>query len=342
MSVTTIYDVAKRAKVSTAAVSAVMNKKNGQVSPETRQRILDVVRELDYRPNRAARQLKTGKSGTIAVVSERVVDRGYSSPVLSQLISGIGDCAADGGLYVLLAPSGRKQDFAEMVMNMSSHGVDGAVVVGPLVISAIISAIENCGVPVVCIDSYTGFMKASTVDIDNYAGMKLGVEHLLSQGHRRITYFGHNPIFQCFTDRVRAFCDVVQASGLPLDHIGVRIVVTEYLGASVEETLGSSDPPTAVVCENLHFGEEAWEAITNRGLRVPEDVAMLVFDGLTDGHPGAELVSYVRPDPYEQGMVAAATLRKLIAGQLAPPLNVRLAPKVVLVPCPPRELARLG
>ncbi|MCE5200134.1 MAG: LacI family DNA-binding transcriptional regulator [Armatimonadota bacterium] len=326
---TTIYDVAARAGVSPSSVSAVINGKTKQVSAATRRRVLESIEALGYRPNRVARQLITGRFDTIAVCHERGVRKIFS--IEHEFIAGIGDSAGDDGFSVLITPAVPNVDFSHEIGSLSSRGVDGAVIIGPIPLKKqVTSLIEDCGVPVVCMDSYPAFSKTSTVDRDNVASMKPEIQNLISQGHSRIIYVGPPPVYQCFADRMQAFCEVMQDNDLPVDENAVRIVDCERASSLFMEILSRDVRPTAIVCADVPHGIAAWESAKSMGMRIPEDISLLAGEALPLNHPSSREVKQITTPRYEIGKTAVDVLKKIIAGELTPPVTIRLASETIL------------
>ncbi|MHB9035536.1 MAG: LacI family DNA-binding transcriptional regulator [Armatimonadota bacterium] len=329
----TIYDVAAHAGVSPSSVSAVINGKTKQVSDTTRSRVLESIDILGYRPNRVARQLITGRFDTIALCHERGIRKIFSMD--HEFIAGVGDSAGDDGFSVLLTPAVPNMDFGHEIRNLSSRGVDGAVIIGPTPLKKqVISVIEDCGVPVVCMDSYPAFSNTSTVDRDNVASMKTGIQHLISQGHSRMIYVSPPPVYQCFVDRMRAFCETMQDNDLPVDENAVRILDIQRAPSLFLEILSKSIRPTAIVCADILLGIAAWDAIENAGMRIPEDISLLAGEALPLDHPSSKKVNQIRTPQYEIGKAAADVLKKIIAGELTPPVTIRLPAETILLPSP--------
>lgn len=329
----TIYDVAAQAGVSLSSVSAVLNNRKNKVGAETKRRILDAVRDLDYRPSRVAQQLATGRSNTIALTFRRQPPQGASYYSISGVLAGAVDAAAAMGMYILISPADPREAFADIVTDLPSHGIDGAVIVGPVIIrDENISAIDNCSVPVVCIDSYPGFRKASTVDIDNYETIRRAVSHFVSLGHTRIAYVGHPPVLQCFADRQRAFFEVMDEYGLSVAGRVINVRLPEEAQDGLLGVFKMEQRPTAVVCDEASFGIDVWEGLTKLGLRVPDDVSLFIFDGLPAEHPGHKLVSHYVLSPYMQGKVATETIRRILLGEVEPPVHLKVSLDLALVP----------
>lgn len=332
----TIYDVAKAVGLSHTAVSAVLNNKPSRVSTASRQRIVEAAERLGYRTNRAAQQLATGKFNTIALCFESAWDGLFLHPTVSRLVAGVGLSASENGLFLLFAPSAPQIRFEHTIENLPMHGVDGAIVVGS-VPPAAIPAIDRCQIPLVCIDSYTGYAAASTVDQDNRAGMRVGAAHLLANGHRSFAYLTHRLDIQCFVDRLDGFRDAVTEAGVQLDDETVEIVNLGTVRETLDRILDRPQPPTAIVAGEEMITELVLDGLTERGLRIPQDISVLGIDDGTHPHALLDSISAIRSIGYEMGKAAGRLLKEVIDGEHPKPVAIRLEPDVFLRPCPVRR-----
>ncbi len=341
---TTIYDVAKRAGVSHTTVSAVFNDRTGEVSEETRRRVLEAARELGYRPSRVARQLATGRSNIIAVCFEQTAADAFSSPNSGRLVAAIGDVAGQSGQYLLFAPTARRGTLQDLIDDLAFMGVDGAVIIGAIELKkSTLEAIDRCPVPIVCVDSYPGFQHASTVDVDSVEAVRKGVEHLLHCGHRHIAYFGPPPVFQCHLDRLRGFHDAARGAAETGAEFETHTVTSSTLKDALRQCLVRPARPTALVCDRWDFGVAAWDTVREIGLQVPDDISMLLIDALPgEEHPGHAVVNSIQPTPVEMGRQAMAVLSDILKGKLTSPVNIRLPAKLTLHPSPAPPVLRLA
>jgi DNA-binding LacI/PurR family transcriptional regulator len=340
----TIYDVAKKAGVSHTTVSAVFNDRSGEVSEATRRRVLEAARELGYRPSRVARQLATGRSNIIAVCFEQAPAAAFSSPNYGRLVASIGDAAAQSGQYLLFAPTSGRGSLQELIQELAVIGVDGAVIIGAIELRrSTLEAIDRCPVPVVCVDSYSGFRHASTVDMDSVAAVRTGVDHLIAHGHRRIAFFGPPPVFQCHLDRLRGFHEAAQGAAESGAQFETHTVTDAQIRPALKECLARPGRPTALVCDRWDFGLAAWDTVAETGLRVPDDVSLLLIDALPgEDHPGQGVVNSIEPTPAEMGRQAVAVLEDILQGKVTSPVNIRLPARVTLHPSPAPPVLRLA
>lgn len=320
----TVYDVAKLVGVSHSAASAVLNGKPIHVSEATRQRILDGAKTLGYRPNRAAQQLSTGRFDTIAVCFERSSPDFFLNPVANQLIAGIGHSALENDLSLLLKPLKVNEIFSQTIGGLSLHGVDGGIVIGPIPLSnKPVSAIDSCTLPLVCIESHPRLESASTVDTDNFSGMKIGVEHLIANGHKKMAYIGPAPRFQCMLDRIGGFYEAVGDADLSLSEQSTCVASLEEIPAVMHQLVEKTDRPTALICAGRDTGLAALDEVMRLGLSLPKDLAVLVYDDISE-HPLSKSTSFIRNNFQKVGAAAGDLLKKLINGECSGPVSIRL------------------
>lgn len=324
---TTINDVAQHVGVSACTVSKVLNDKPVRVSNETRQRILDAAKSLNYMANRAAQQLKTGRFNTIALCLERHTAGFFLNVNANQMIAGIGSSAIRNELSLLFHLPKPSEVFSQTIGSLPSQGVDGGIVLGPLNMSDTnIAAIDNSRIPLVCIDSHPRLASASTVDADNYTGMKMGVQHLISKGHKKMAYVGPALQFQCLLDRMAGFYEAVREAGLPVDEQVIQIVSLENAPAAVRQSVEAIDGPTALICAEGEIGATVLDEVKRLGLRLPDDLSILVYDDVSaDSLAGS--INILHNDFYNMGEAAGDLLNKLIDGKCSGPVSLRLPPK---------------
>lgn len=330
----TIYDVAKAVGVSHTAVSAVLNDRPTRVSAATRQRVLEAAELLGYRTNRAAQQLATGRFNTIALCFERPWDGRFLHPIANRLIAGVGDWASEHGLFLLFAPNTPDQEFEQTVSSLSMHGVDGAIVIGSVSLTeSTISAIDRNTIPLVCVDSYPNFVSAGTVDQDNRAGMRTGVEHLIANGHRRMAYLGAAAVYQCLADRMAGFREAILNSGLSIDEQTTHVIPCEDVESVVTRALESPNRPTAIVSGEERITMALLYTVEKLGLRIPQDISVLSYGDPALPHALADSISVIRNVPYDMGKTAGELLKKMIDGACPEPVAIRLPPELVLRAC---------
>lgn len=326
----TLRDIAERAGVSHTTVAAVINNVQGRFSEETRNRVLDIIEKLDYHPNKAARQLATGRFDSIGIYYENCTPKEFLRPEATTFIAGIGECAMESDTSVLFLPA-RKGHEGPIIANFSSRSIDGVIMVGPVKNDLDISdTILASSIPIVCIDSHPSFDRVCTVDTDNAAGLKMGTQYLISRGHRRIIYLSNPPVYQCYVDRLRGFNEALQESRMPMNGCQVKILTPERTEYVLRETMESAFKPTAVICSDSFIGEAVLDAAVEMNLKIPDDLVVVSHD--MPSPKRSDMLISIPPSQYEVGWVAMTVLKGLISGKLHAPIRQRILPKILLPP----------
>lgn len=335
---TTIRDVAKRAGVSKATVSYVLNgyAASRRIPDETKKRVLDAAAELSYHPNALARGLAHRYTDTVAVVMQYpAVFSGWSG-FINEVMHGITDAAVELGYDVLLhtkRPEASLQaDSTDLVAaeyaTLTDRRVDGALLLrdvdDPLAVKLLERRFPNV------LMFTTGYHPDQWfVDCDNIAGTLLAMEHLLALGHRRILHLAGPPHSGTARDRRQGYCRALEEAGiLPQP---AWIVEVTYPGADFGPAVDLFDAPpgqrpTAIFAWSDDVAIRMMRALRAKGLRIPEDVAVIGFDStaLCD-HTDPPLTS-VRQPIYDMAVQAFNLLTKRIAG------NTVLQPQILVPP----------
>ena len=272
----TLEAVAERAGVSRATASRVVNG-GGSVREALRERVNRAVQELGYVPNRAARSLVTRRHDAVAVVVAESEDRVFSDPFFAQQLRGISAelTAADVQVVLLMARSG---DFSKIARYLAGGYVDGAVVFSLHQGDALPSIAQNLGLPTV----YGGRPdwaegdEVLYVDSDNRGGARSAVEHLVAAGRRRIATIT-GPLDQtAAVDRLRGYQDALPDADPAL--IAEGDFTPEGGRQAMAELLARRPGLDAVFAASDLMASGALRVLRERGLRVPEDIALVGFD----------------------------------------------------------------
>jgi DNA-binding LacI/PurR family transcriptional regulator len=275
----TIDDVAQAAGVSRATASRVVNDSE-RVSPEARASVAAAIRILGYVPNRAARSLMTRRSDSIGVVIMEPAGSLFADPFFGELLVGISDALGtrDIQLVLLLAQTAREESRLERYLE-AGH-VDGAILVGPHGNDPLPAHLERNGVPIVLSGRQLGEGSISHVDSDNRGGARMAVAHLLGAGRRSIATIHGMLDMSSGIDRLKGYRDALREAGVThdpgLEAAGNFHVVT---AADAMRTLLERRPGLdAVFAASDSMAVAAMGVLQERGLRVPEDVAVVGFD----------------------------------------------------------------
>lgn len=313
--VATREDVARRAGVSTAVVSYVLNEGARPVAAATRARVLAAVEELGYRPNAIARALRSRRSRAFGLVVSDI-----SNPFIGELARSIELEAFERGYTVLLGNTmvdpERQQRYLRHFLDRQ---VDGLALVPIGAVDAdVVSELNGGRAPVVVLDrpapkpSRSPALRAVTLLAENEEGGRLATEHLAGHGHRRIACLGGPPKLLPSTGRIAGWSAARAERGLgerasPL----VRSSVSRAAGYEAgRELLGVRRPPSAVFATSDEQAIGLLRAAAELGMRVPDDVAVVGFDGIAEGRYCAPGLSTVR-QPIE--VIAARAVETLLA-----------------------------
>jgi DNA-binding LacI/PurR family transcriptional regulator len=277
----TSHDVAKRAGVSRTTVSFVLNGvKEANISEETRRRVLAAVEELDYVPDAAAQALASGRSRTIGIVLSRADPHPTADTPHFQIIEGLMGIARQFGVRLLIDSVGHA-DTADTYLDLArTKRIDGLILSTPRVDDHALHDLLNDGFPIVLLGRLPD-VKVCSIEFDNRGGARAATEHLLAQGHTRIGFIGYAPLaFTGVTERFFGYQDALAAAGIAADETLVRYgdYSVDSGFAATLSLLGAGDAPTAlfVSSDALTFG--ALAALRQRGLSVPDDIAVVGFD----------------------------------------------------------------
>jgi len=337
----TIRDVASACGVSAMTVSAVLNDRRGEVSPLTRDRILQAIAEMDYHPSAAARALSRKRTETIGVVFGIVgaVDA-LANPYMSGVLSGVLAAAKARGYDVnIVTRDWISREVSARAFN--DERTDGLLLIAPSQNSDIVTGLSALGRPLVTISGDLAHDSVSCVDVDDSQVAFLAVSHLLELGHRRIAHITGNVDLVSANRRLEGYRATLEEAGLPprADYI----VHAEYSGLGVPEAvqalMAATEPPSAIFCGNDNIAFEAIATLRTLGRRVPEDVSIVGVDDVTAAALVTPPLTTVRQPLSEIGFTAAEALIEAIdsdAGQIeshsiAPRLVVRQSTKAARV-----------
>ena len=314
----TSKEVAKRAGVSQSTVSFVLNNvESANISEETKQRVLEVAHKLGYVPNVAARALARGHSSTIALILDHPHPQIFLDEYIPKVMTGLSQIMRENGYRILV----------EIVDDMHQKDVYTNLIRGREVSGLIINfndtiehtlddlvAFAEKGFPVIQLDEYDP--RLHCVRVDKYGGVRQAVQHLISLGHRRIACITYGPVVEGahVHQRLQTYRDTLMEARIAYDESLIRVgnydPETGY--AAMSSLLDTGTPLTALFAMNDVMAFGAMAAIHQRGLRVPEDIAVVGFDDI-------RLASFARPalttvfEPdVEHGRLAGESLLRLI------------------------------
>jgi LacI family transcriptional regulator, repressor for deo operon, udp, cdd, tsx, nupC, and nupG len=272
----TSRDVAQAAGVSQAAVSLVLGDKwRGRVSETTAQRVREAARELGYRPNLAARNLRLGRTRTVLLVVPALTTEFFAG-----VYTGAARVAAEHGFGVVLYPSPEGIGPARDPFASAQAALDG--VIASSMAADALTAIHGDQLPLVMLDSDPeGSLGAATVNLDIADGVRQAVDHLLNLGHRHFLHLAADVASWTFEARAQELATRVAATpGTTVRTARTPISIDGALTAA-ETALSAPGPrPTALVCDDDKLAAGAYKAARRLGLRIPDDLSVTGLDDL--------------------------------------------------------------
>lgn len=302
----TIKDVAREAHVSIATVSRVVNG-HGNVTAATRARILGVAERLRYVPDSAARSLITGLTHTIGVLLPDI-----HGEYFSELIRGIDRAARLRGLHLLVSSSHGDADEAVQVLRSMNGRVDGVLIMSPHVDAQLLDRALPDSIPTVLMNTRGDTGRAPEFLTDNYGGARAMVKHLRALGYKRIAHITGPDSNHESEERLRGYRD-----SLGTDKRRPELVFhgdfSEESGYVAGRRIAASKPrPEAVFAANDMMAIGCLFALTEAGLRVPEDVALAGFDDIPIARFVTPPLTTVRAQTSELGRQALEALASLV------------------------------
>jgi LacI family transcriptional regulator len=332
----TLREVAKRAGVDISTVSRVLRgDANFSVRSDTRERILRVAAELDYRPNAIARSLKTRSTRTLGMLIPDI-----TNPIFPAIYKGVEDMARQLGYSVILVNTGpRSQEEDPNIALLKEKRVDGFILATAYTTDESLERLRRDNYPVVLVNRRVPGMTDRFVAPDDALGAQLAVTHLIELGHKRIGHISGPLYTETGLSRFTAYRRCLKEHGLPFVPSWVQESdFNEERGyAAMAQLLQVPDPPTAVFCANDLVAIGAIRKARESGLEVPRDLSIVGFNDLPWTDRIQPPLTTIRIPLYEMGSMAARMLLQIIAGQQPDPPFWVAPPEMVIraSTCPP-------
>jgi LacI family transcriptional regulator len=327
--VTTLSEIAQRAGVSVSLVSRLLNgDPQVRTRDDTRERVLQIAKEMKYTPNHAGRALRLARTKALALIVPDV-----SSPLFADLLAGAQDAADEAECTLLLGRSDRISDGSDTLRRLVGEGrVDGFVLQRDDDLSD--QALENLvanDARFVLVTSRSPRRRGSVL-LDDVAGAQVATEHLLSLGHTQVGLIGGIEMSDIARRREEGYRAALRQAGIRRRESWTRRLGHGQVNAAVAiESLMSNDPrPTAVVVTNVNGAIGALTAVRALGIKVPEDLSIVAYhDQWMAAHTWPPLTTVKMPY-YEVGVQAVRSLTAQLAGEPAQDIVVRdPAPRLV-------------
>ncbi|UFJ41804.1 LacI family transcriptional regulator [Brevibacillus humidisoli] len=300
----TIRDVAKLAGVSVATVSRVLNK-NGYVNSETEQKVRKAMQQLQYEPNAVARGLAGKRTGTIGLILPDI-----SNPFFPELARGVEDVAQRSGFTVILCNSDDQGPKEKLYIEvLKKKYIDGIIFASNTLVQEDIEQMKRDNLPLVVLDRASSHEAYSVVRSKNFEGAKMAVKHLLEIGCSKVAHlYGPQELITA-KDRLRGYEDVAKHFGW----FSPSLMIPGYFRidggmAAVEELLSRHPDVDGIFAGNDLMALGALKGLKRRGIKVPEQIAICGFDGISLTEIAEPELTTVAQPIYEMGELAASIL----------------------------------
>lgn len=305
----TIKEIAKLAGVSPTTVSQILNQKGERFSEKTRQKVLQVIEENDYKPDFFAQNLITKKSNTIGMIVPDVADFFFS-----KIVEGVEYYFASSDYMILLCNSNHDKEKEQKLINELVHrSVDGIIMATPNQISSENFSLRQGGkkIPIVLIDRGKNERDQGKLIVREYEGAYQAVEWLIQAGHRQIAMIRERENYYHLPERTLAYLDCLEAHQLSYDQNRIAEAdLTMEGGYEATKKLLEQSTFTALFCGNDAMAVGAYRAIGDAGLKVSEDISVIGFDGLSLTSFLVPSLTTIEQPTFDIGMAAARFLEK--------------------------------
>lgn len=325
----TLEDIARNCGVSRSTVSRVINN-HPNVSEKVRKRVEKEIKNTGFRPHAAARALVSQRSWTIGLVLPRSVQSFFTDPYYPRLIQGIAQGCNQKkytlGLYLLTDAEDEEEIFPRI---SRSGSLDGVLFQSDQMGDQLIGKLAQSGIPMVIIGRPFQNEKLSYIDIDNVTAAKSAVDYLVDLGYKRIGTITGPLNTSVGVDRKIGYIQGLEGRGIRVEEkLLVEGDFTEEKGYEGMIKLLPAKPDAVFsASDRMAFG--AIRALHDKGLRVPEDVALVGFDDLPVTNPVNPPLTTVRQPVYEFGIKAVEFLDDLITTGTTPPRRIIMGTEIV-------------
>jgi LacI family transcriptional regulator len=324
-----LEEIAKLSNVSRSTVSRVVNN-DPNVKEQTRVRVLQVIRQVNYRPNAAARSLAAGRSHILGLVIPTGVSALFTDPYFPILIQGVSSACNvhDHSVMLWLAEPEYER---HMIGQITGSGlVDGVIVASALMDDPLNKAIFESDLPAIMVGQHPIFPNISYVDVDNRRGSQDIVTHLIRLGYRRIATITGPLNLIAGADRYEGYRAALKERGLtPAPEWAVEGDFTEAGGYGAMQRLLPHRPEAVFAASDI-MALGSLRAVHDAGLRVPDDVAVVGFDDMPFAARTDPPLTTVRQPIYRTGVLAAETLIDMVAHPGSVPRRIVLPTELVI------------
>lgn len=310
----TIKDIARALGISTSTVSRAL-RDSYEISPETKQLVLDCAEKLNYRPNPIALSLKERRSRSIGVIVCEIANNFFS-----QVINGIESIAYDRGYNVIVSQS--RESYEREVIDLqylASRSVDGLLISLSTETNDLshLKSLHAKGFPIVFFDRITEEINTHRVIVDNFRGAYDATEHLIKNGHKRIAVISNSEFLSITHERVAGYKEALIANGHEVNehyvqHCFYGGMIFEEIEDAINKLFTQRNKPDAIFATSDKLTTGCLKTLKRRGLKVPDDVSVVGFSNTDIAELIDPPLTVVRQPAIEMGKAAIELLLQLI------------------------------
>ena len=326
----TIKDVADDTGLSIAAVSYVLNDKEG-VRPETRELVLSAVERLGYVPNYTARGLASHRSRLIGVCSPQTEPGSklmFDNPFYSKLFSSIEYECRQAGYHVIVSGTDADESFLKLAQQRS---LDGMIIVGSYS-KEFYSDLKKANMPVVLVDTYQNPERFHEVKVDDRRGGYMATKYLIDRGHRNIAFISGALREQGVTQlRFDGYRQALEESGIPYQKRLVFPGVVSFQSGfdCAQKALEQATEITAMFCTADIIAMGAMKQVIAQGRKVPQDISIMGFDNLNIAEYTSPSITTVAQDIEMKGKLAVEIIMEDIDNRVQEPRCMELPLRII-------------
>lgn len=326
-----IEDISAHLGLSVSTVSKAMNN-YPDISEDTRERVLIAAKKLGYHPNEAARNLRRRRTDKIGLVINTPM--AYISESLFGLFPSMASVLEQKSKNLVLYTSGIKDPKIDLVKICQTREVDGIILYWSEDIREAVQILEDEKFPYVIMDRRVANPNASYVVKENYQGAYELTNHLLSQGYKSIGFMSRPIHGLTNADRLKGYKQALTDAGISYDEDLVLPTKIEPTSGYQEmlDFLDMDEPPQAVIAFHDLVAVKALKAIQERGLKVPEDVALASFDNLRSSRMTNPTITSVGYSMVDMGKLVMESLIKRIEDKAIDPIRIAIPTELIIRP----------
>lgn len=325
----TINDIAKAAQVAKSTVSKVINN-SPTISEATRNRVLDIMKEMNFTPSSVATQLAKKITYTVGLVIDMDRKNDFLNPFFYSIIGGV-ESVVGSRQYDLTISNIRNRDTDMLQRFVYNKKLDGLILHTLTAEPHVLAELERLSFPYVVVGKPTFDVEAPWVDADNAAGGEMAAFHLLERGYRRIAFIGGNFEEPLAASRLKGF----MRTGPVLEKHGARAMSLD--GPSDEATgyrimrelLNGDSPPDSIICINNYVAFGALKALQEQGISLPGEFGIVAFDDYPLAPYTSPALTCLDIDTFEIGARAAELLLDIIANPETSKAPITIKPNLV-------------